>query len=261
MSRPGLIGWPHHGQLVSCAGVPLPPIALPQTRFAILLDGFGGVFGPVGRAALPHPQADAERLRPPLRRVFTADEFAGADEGGGALKLLQGEQPQRVAHQHRHARVTGIAADLALQASNRQRESGHTQIGFGLAAARGKPQQISQGRRGVAAIRMRRIDEAGQVEQHESQLEGIPRALARHIDPRQIDRAGRLSRFARIARAHALLPHSPIGKAKGFGSLWITAQQIDAGADAGQRDAALLEGVFGIQSIGIDRSIETSSGW
>jgi len=57
-------------------------------------------------------------------RVFATDELGGADERGGALELLSGEQTQGVPHEHGDAIATvqrpirGL--DRALEASDRE---------------------------------------------------------------------------------------------------------------------------------------------
>ncbi len=137
------------GELIRCTAP-----AQRRREAVILLENLGGVFRPIGRAALADPQADAKWLVAPCGRVFTSDQFAGANEGGGALELLQRQQAQRVAHQHGHAAATGIACHLALQPSDAQRVCRKTEVGFGLAAARGKPQYIGDGVERVRAIGM-----------------------------------------------------------------------------------------------------------
>ena len=118
----------------------------------VLTDGFGGIFCPVGRGALTDPQPDAERFFAPAGFVVAADKFHGADESGGALELLQGEQAQGIAHQHRDTRCTRIATHIALQAAQGHGEGGHAQIGFGFTAAGREPEQIGFGMSGVDTV-------------------------------------------------------------------------------------------------------------
>ena len=57
----------------------------------------------VGGAALAHPQADFEGPLAQKLGIFTAFQLQGTDQGGGAAELIEGEQAERVAHQHAHA--------------------------------------------------------------------------------------------------------------------------------------------------------------
>ena len=77
---------------------------------------------------------------PKRRWVFATDDFAGGDEGGGALKLLQRQQAQRIAHQHRDTRHAVESADFTLGAAYRQRVGGQPQISLRLAAASREPE-------------------------------------------------------------------------------------------------------------------------
>ena len=62
-SRPGWISDPHQGQLLSCAGVPVPELA--PLVAARVLDGLLCVGRRVRGGALADPEADAERGRRP----------------------------------------------------------------------------------------------------------------------------------------------------------------------------------------------------
>jgi hypothetical protein len=52
---------------------------------------------------------------PPAIRIFAPDDLAGADQRGRTLKLLEREQSQGVAHQHRHPRMAAVPGDHALE--------------------------------------------------------------------------------------------------------------------------------------------------
>jgi hypothetical protein len=59
----------------------------------------------VGCGCLAHPHADlegplAKLVRVSFLRPLKPFELQGADQGGGAAQLIQGEQAQGVAHQH-----------------------------------------------------------------------------------------------------------------------------------------------------------------
>ena len=140
MSWPGLIFAPHHGQLVSWAGEPLP-CAL-ELAAVLLLDRLGGLVGRVRRRLLADPEADAERLLAPLLLVAAPDDLAGADQGGGPLELLDGQQPQGVPHQDGHALLARAAGHRALEPPQAHRVGRQAEVRLGLAAARGKPEQV-----------------------------------------------------------------------------------------------------------------------
>ena len=84
-----------------------------------LLDPLLGVLGPVRGRRLPDPQPDPHRrLTPPallgglaLSVEPAALQLARAQQRRRALELLQRQQPQRVAHQHRDAVAALAAAD------------------------------------------------------------------------------------------------------------------------------------------------------
>ena len=72
------------------------------------------------------------------------------------LELLECQQPQRVAHQHRDAVLARAAPAITLQPAQAERVGSQAEVGFGLSAARGKPEQIGScftGRRAIAVIR------------------------------------------------------------------------------------------------------------
>ncbi len=105
----------------------------------------------VGRDAGPHPQPDPDGRVPPAgvagRHPLLTEQLASADEGGGALKLLRSEQPQRVAHEHRDtvgavARVRAFTHQ-ALQPAYGDCVRRQPEVGLGLATASREEQQLS----------------------------------------------------------------------------------------------------------------------
>ena len=98
-----------------------------------------------------------ERLVTPWSRVLLTDQLGRADQGGGALELLGGEQAQRVAHQHRDAvaavedAVVGV--DRALEPADGERVRGEPEVGLGLAATGREEQQLDVGRVAAAEVR------------------------------------------------------------------------------------------------------------
>ena len=107
------------------------------------------------------PQPDPERLHAPGRLVLAAGQLGRAHQRGRALELLGGEQPQRVAHQHRDPvapveRAVG-GLDHALPAADRERVRRQAEIRLGLAAAGREEQQLDP-RLVLGAAQRRRRD-------------------------------------------------------------------------------------------------------
>ncbi|MBL8235622.1 MAG: glycosyltransferase family 4 protein, partial [Bryobacterales bacterium] len=98
-----------------------------------------------------------------------AQQLEGANHPGGARQLVEGEEAQRVAHDHRHPRPqhTGVA-----EPAQRNDEGGEAEIGLGLAAARREEQQI-----GDFSVRMATVDQPREGHQDERQLERPPRRI------------------------------------------------------------------------------------
>ena len=160
---------PHQGQFSSGIGEGLPLVIVEKrdrplpgrvaVRVALLPHG-------VRCCRLPHPQANLERPRPERGHVVLALEFQGADEGRGTPELVEGQQPQRIAHDDRHARrVDGRVP----QAAEHHREGGEAQVGFGLSATSRKEQQVDH-----LAIRVLAVDHAGDVGEQKGELERPP---------------------------------------------------------------------------------------
>ena len=136
-----------------------------------------GLLEPLRRYLGADPQADPERLAAPGRRVGSAAQLGGAHHRGSSLELLGGEQPQGVSHQHRHpgAPVDGSfgTGHNTLPAAGGERVRGQAEIGLGLAAAGREEQQLNLGQV-AAAARQLRLDQAGNLHEHEGQLERPP---------------------------------------------------------------------------------------
>ena len=210
------------------AGIAGDVIAARQLAF----DDGRRVGGVIGGAALPHPEADAERLVAPNGRVAAPDQFAGGDQGGGSLELLQGEQAQGVAHQHRHPFVAEMVLP-PLQPPDAHGEGGHAQVRLCFAAAGGEPEQIYQ----VAPFGVGGVGEGGDVEQDEGQLKRPPTTRRRFINVVQ-GGAFALADGAGVDGVDALLAHGLISEAEGLRRLRVAVQQGDAGRHAGQGGAA-----------------------
>jgi hypothetical protein len=120
---------------------------------------------------LADPQADLEGPGTEALRVALALELEGADQRGGAAELIEGQEAQGVAHQHADA---GALQAGVTQPAQDQGEGGEAEVGLRLAAAGREEQEVDD-----AAIAVRGIDDAGEVEQDEGELE---RAPARRID-------------------------------------------------------------------------------
>ena len=178
------------GLLFEAIGTPVGGIVGARAIVALIAQ-------PVGGGRRPHPEADLEgpgaqpRLRGPL-------QFQGANQGRGPAHLIQGQQPQGVAHQHADP---GPAQAGVAQAPQHQDEGRQPQVGLGLAAASGEEQQIHH-----LAVTMERVRHAPQGEQDVSELEGPP--------------AGRGDLVRRLAFGLGLAPpgrrrHGAVGDTKG----------------------------------------------
>ena len=110
------------------------------------------------------------------------------DQVRGALKLLLREQAQRVAHDRGRAAPRGTE----MQASRDRREGDRSEIGFGLAAAGRKPDQVDEFGVGVSVV-----PEFRQHHQQKRELERPPRPARemRGIHVRHAPRVGRCVRL------------------------------------------------------------------
>ena len=111
---------------------------------------------------------------------LTANRLTGTHQSRGPLELLNREQPQRVSHQHGHAFSPTRPATSSLQSPQTHRVGGKAQVGFRLAAACGKEQQVRQGFGADATFGMIELGDAWQVEQDERNLERSPTAVLRY---------------------------------------------------------------------------------
>ena len=147
-----------------------------------LAQGFRSLAKCIGRGFVADPKAKPEMHSAPLGNVRLADVFAGAEQGRSALKLLQREQAQRVAHEHGNAVIAGAAFDVLLQPAHGEHIGGEAKIGFRLAAAGGEPEEVGNGVGFVAAVGMIKAGDAGQVQQHERELEHAPCPVLWHVE-------------------------------------------------------------------------------
>ncbi len=111
-----------------------------------------------------------------------------ADQQGRAIELLDREQPQRVAHQHRDA-VAGLVAEPPEEDGERD----EPEVGLRLAAARREPEEV-----GDLAVLVTRVDDPAQAQEDERELERSPLVRTLHVGLGR-----RLSRRAASPRAHA----------------------------------------------------------
>src|SRR5690606_22403172 len=81
---------------------------------SLLLDGRVAFLGRVRRHALTDPKADGERLVAPFLRVDPSQHLHRADQRGGSLELLQGEQTQGVSHDHGQTASRVVTTDSPL---------------------------------------------------------------------------------------------------------------------------------------------------
>ena len=128
-----------------------------------LLDRLARRRRSVGRGRAAHPQADAERRLAPagvaVLQGLAADRLAGADQRRGPLELLDGQQAQRVPHQHGHARRSPTRpATVPCSRRMAMRVGGEPQVRLGLAAAGGEEEQVGE-RLGASPVGVRRVVE------------------------------------------------------------------------------------------------------
>ena len=95
-----------------------------------------------------------------------AHQFERAHDAGRARQLVEREQAQGIAHDHRDARAEEPRPGQPPVGDD---EGGEAEIGLGLAAARREEQQV-----GDLAVRVGSVGQAGEVEQDEGELERSP---------------------------------------------------------------------------------------
>ena len=248
MCLPGSIFVPHHGQLVSWCGDAAP------ARFGLAAVGrlhrLVRIAGPVGGRAAADPQADAERRLPPagvaVAQGRAADVLAGADERRRPLELLERQEPQGVPHQHGHAVLAGSPLDHPLQAAQAESVGRQTQVGFGLAAAGRKPQQVGGGVGRLAAFGVVELGDARQVQEDEGELERIPGAVLRDVDGRHVGRlVASPSHPLGEQGVRPLEPHRPVHEQERLPRLVLRVEQVQPLLDPLQRRAAAGNGLLG----------------
>ncbi|CAM5455854.1 hypothetical protein SFUMM280S_07415 [Streptomyces fumanus] len=148
-----------------------------------------------------------------LGRVAT-HALHGAEQDRGPLELLEGEQPQRVAHEDGDAPAVGTLADAAQEGG----QGDQTEISLRLATAGGEPEQV-----GDLPVVVLRIVDAGHAEQHESDLEGAPVAGGRV--------GGAHASALHPGAAGALIGHGAVGEPERLHQVRFRPQQLDALAD------------------------------
>ena len=182
--------------------------------------------GAIGRGLAPYPQAQPEGRFAPLCGIAQADLLAGADQRGSALELLQREQTQRVPHQHRYTVFAVAPARVLLQPPHRHGVSRESQVGFRLAAAGGKPQQVRTSIGPGTAVGVIETGEPRQVDQDEGQLKGVPTAVFRNVHVSQLPRGVLLPSLDPYG-PHALLPHGAVGETKRLARVSVGSEQRD----------------------------------
>ena len=110
------------------------------------------------------PQPQIDRLARPQARVVPADRLERADQGRRAFELLQGEQPQGVTHDDGDTSVTGVP-----EPAEQDDERDETEVGLGLAAAGGEPEQIGQ-----PSVVVLGVGETAEIQKDEGDLERSP---------------------------------------------------------------------------------------
>jgi hypothetical protein len=143
-----------------------------------------------------------------------AFDFQGANQRGRAAQLVQGEQAERVTHQHANARRANARMP---QAPQDHRKGGEAEIRLRLSAAGREEKQVHR-----LAVQMRGVKHPAQVHQNEGKLEGIP-AWRLH-----------LARVALVLLQFALpggSGHRPVGDAERVENLRVR-ERVKASLDA-----------------------------
>ena len=142
---------------------------------------------------------------------------------------MQGQQAQRVPHEHRDALIAAAAGNHTLEATQHQDVSSQAEVGFCLSATCGKPQEVGDGIGLMAPVRMVHIREAWQIEKDESDLKQTPTSI-----PGDIQRLNPilylqflLAHLPREDRVNALLPHGAISKTESFLCQGVCLDQVD----------------------------------
>ncbi len=190
-----------------------------------VVEGGAGLLVGVGCGGLAHPQTDGEGLLAVRGRIGTAQGLQGADGGGGALELLGGEQAEGVAAEYGGPAAVGSAA------AQHHGERGQQQVGLGLAATGGEPDQVGDG-----PVRVPGVGHPVQGEQEERELEGAPVGVGRGLRACRYGVPAGSPGAREVGRGVPHLQgHRAVGGAEGVQQLGTAriAQGADAGLDAG----------------------------
>jgi hypothetical protein len=183
--------------------------------------------------------------------VCTTQDFHRADQSGGPLKLLKREQAQGVAHDHGQSATAIETAQIRHQPTNRHGERSNAEIGFGLAAARRKPEQIGVSCQRLGAVHVRRVGQGGNREKYEGELERTPGAVLRYIHIRQVQfLAAPLPQ--RIDAVDPLRRHGVIGKPERRQRFVVARQHVDALAQAAMHLRTPIHGSRGGLVVALD---------
>src|SRR2546427_190610 len=151
-----------------------------------LPDRLGALLGGVWRRAPSHPEAYPERRVAPagvlLFDRLPPDRLARADQRRRSLELLKREQAQRVSHEYGDSVLASPARHLTLQSADAHRVRRESQVSLGLATACWEPQEIGDCALLVRPLGVMEIRQRWQVEEDESQLEGVPASVGRDVD-------------------------------------------------------------------------------
>src|SRR6516165_9305375 len=209
-----------------------------------LLDRFNGIIGTVGGGAASDPQTNAKRrFAPAVVAMFeslAANRLTGTNQRRGPLELLNRKQAQRVAHQHGHAFITRPSRYGSLQAPQTHRVRREAQVGFGLAAACGKEEQVGQGFGTDATFRVIEFADTCHVQQDECDLEWTPGSVGRLVNV--LVEIGLLTpaNFLRVDGMSTLEPHRPIHELESLERLRVLRQQRQPLFDSLQRVSAIV---------------------
>ncbi len=202
-----------------------------------VLDSSAGFVEGIGGDRAPHPQPDPERGDTPpgvpAGDAFAAQLLARTDQRRSALKLLRGEQPQRVPHKDGDTigAVPGLrpGANHPLQPAEPQGERGQPQVSLSLAAAGGEEQQLRLTLDVAVSIRMGGIGQPGQAQQDERQLERSPAALGRDVEAGQQlveHRGGVRGPGPHHLAAYTLQGHRRVGETERLPGLGVITKQV-----------------------------------
>ena len=183
---------------------------------------------------------------------MVAGQLGSANQRGGPLELLRGQQPQRVPHQHRDPSpsvqwpVRGVQEGLP--PPDRERVRGEPEVRLGLAATGREEQQLCGGQV-AGALRCRGIGEQGKLHQHERELEREPgvrllRSLGEHLVAGLIDRLGGVRGAAPGDLAlHALVGHHVVHEPEAAQRFGVGEQVLQPGRELFGNLAGLGDGV------------------